>query len=474
MAYSSAAISREYDKIKLSAEAAKTAFSNFITALKDKALEKIQPTLDFLSEKFDSLSFSISDSLTPLTVYTLAASGLGNVMKLLGQILGGVLNIFVDLGSAIAQGGRAILSFYRALSGKGTFQEFKDSVSGIGTKFVDLKDNAVDNLNEIGTGFKTFTDRTKSDAKAYADSLNGIVDANKKAKDIIEDPPKPPKDPDPDPIKPDKKDLKDTRTEWEKLVESVGKYRAALQVVSSVADATFSSISGYISSVGALQQAQFDAQIARLDEQLQAELEAAGLAEETNVEKYQREYDEAVLSGDAIAEAEAKKNLDRAKIEDKYQKKKTELEYKAALANWEIQKSLAMIQMFQAPLNAYTSALAIPLVGNFIAPILAAAALAAAAKNYQAVSTAKPSPPKFENGGIVPGSSFTGDNVHILTNSKEAVLTETQQAQLLELANGGGSSNNLRPVIINSTSMFDLFFKASQNGQVFIDERAIV
>jgi len=462
--YTFAAISLAIKTIKDAAEKSKQAFSDFITSLKDKAIETAKDKLKLLTDKFSDLGFSISDSLTPLTVYTLAASGLGNVMKLLGQILGGVLNVFIDLATSIKTGGSAVLTFYRALSGKATFQEFKDSVKDIGTSFVNLKDNAVDNLNKIGTGFSTFTDRTKTDAKAYADSLNKIVDSNKKVNAT--------------PI--DKKPITEAAEEVEKLGNSTDKtgnkiltLKDKFAILAQTIDMSLSGLSGLISSIGALQQAQFDAQAARLDEQLQKELENAGLAEESTIEKYQRELEEAQATGDKIAIEEAEKNLERAKIEEEYRKKKTKLEYEGALANWEIQKSLAKIQLFQAPLNAFNSALAIPLIGNFIAPALAALAFSTATKNYKAVETAKPQPPKFENGGIIPGSSFSGDNVGVLANSGEVILNKDQQGQLLNLANGNSNGNNLRPVYITDSGMFDILFTASKNGQLLIDERAL-
>jgi len=46
---------------------------------------------------------------------------------------------------------------------------------------------------------------------------------------------------------------------------------------------------------------------------------------------------------------------------------------------------------------------------------------------------------KFETGGIVDGNSYTGDNINILANSKEMILTQSQQKELFEIAKGGGS-----------------------------------
>lgn len=44
--------------------------------------------------------------------------------------------------------------------------------------------------------------------------------------------------------------------------------------------------------------------------------------------------------------------------------------------------------------------------------------------------------PSFEQGGIVPGSSFTGDNIQANVNSGEMILNRQQQSRLFSIANG--------------------------------------
>ena len=48
--------------------------------------------------------------------------------------------------------------------------------------------------------------------------------------------------------------------------------------------------------------------------------------------------------------------------------------------------------------------------------------------------------PEFANGGIVGGSSFTGDNITARLNSGEMVLNKGQQANLFNMANGGSGT----------------------------------
>lgn len=88
--------------------------------------------------------------------------------------------------------------------------------------------------------------------------------------------------------------------------------------------------------------------------------------------------------------------------------------------------------------GAAASQAGVPIVG----PALAIAAIAAIiAAIVAATSSAKAM--KFATGGIVPGSSFTGDRVSAQVNSGEMILNRSQQARLFELANGGGTGGQV-------------------------------
>ena len=73
---------------------------------------------------------------------------------------------------------------------------------------------------------------------------------------------------------------------------------------------------------------------------------------------------------------------------------------------------------------------------HWIEAIAAVAALGAAVAT--AISAAQ-KPQRFANGGIVGGSSFTGDRVTAQVNSGEMILNKTQQARLFQLANGSAA-----------------------------------
>jgi tape measure domain-containing protein len=61
----------------------------------------------------------------------------------------------------------------------------------------------------------------------------------------------------------------------------------------------------------------------------------------------------------------------------------------------------------------------------------------------------------FEQGGIVPGTSFTGDNVTARVNSGEMILNRQQQSQLFEMANGRGQTLQ-QSTVVNQPIIIEL------------------
>lgn len=95
-----------------------------------------------------------------------------------------------------------------------------------------------------------------------------------------------------------------------------------------------------------------------------------------------------------------------------------------------------------ATANGVASAMSLPFPAN----------LAAIATVVGTVTGIFASLPKFATGGIVPGTSFTGDKVPALLNSGEMVLNGSQQSNLFQMLNSGlyGSlSQKIAPSIEN-------------------------
>ena len=82
--------------------------------------------------------------------------------------------------------------------------------------------------------------------------------------------------------------------------------------------------------------------------------------------------------------------------------------------------------------------MAIRIVANVAAVTAQFAALIASLK-----SATVPSAPTFERGGIVPGTSYTGDKVTARVNSREMILTQRQQAHLFDLIQAGAPSGGI-------------------------------
>lgn len=82
----------------------------------------------------------------------------------------------------------------------------------------------------------------------------------------------------------------------------------------------------------------------------------------------------------------------------------------------------------------------IPIIIGGIATVIASIA---AAKNAMS---------GYAEGGIIPGSSYSGDNVQARVNSGEMILTRKQQKQLFDIANGNGGNGFNYELMVNAFS----------------------
>ena len=85
----------------------------------------------------------------------------------------------------------------------------------------------------------------------------------------------------------------------------------------------------------------------------------------------------------------------------------------------------------------------IPIVGH----ILAAAAIAAVLGTMIAAISSSKSAGKFANGGIVGGSSFSGDNLTASVNSGELILNRAQQNTIASQLQGGAANIHMQGVV---------------------------
>lgn len=97
--------------------------------------------------------------------------------------------------------------------------------------------------------------------------------------------------------------------------------------------------------------------------------------------------------------------------------------------------------------GAAASVAAVPIIG----PVLAISAVAGIIGLLSSL-------PKFANGGIVSGSSISGDKILARVNSGEMILNSGQQSTLFSLLNGRGGVNSTS--VVGGTVEFKLEGKA--------------
>lgn len=132
--------------------------------------------------------------------------------------------------------------------------------------------------------------------------------------------------------------------------------------------------------------------------------------------------------------------------EEEYYSKKEKIEKDSAKKKYKVQMAEWALNLLQTQ-SAAALAIANSLKdGGTLGMINAAIMGVATAAQLAAQIAAKPVPPSFASGGIVPGTSYSGDNVQANVNSGEMILNARQQRALWETANG-----NIKPggVIFN-------------------------
>lgn len=115
------------------------------------------------------------------------------------------------------------------------------------------------------------------------------------------------------------------------------------------------------------------------------------------------------------------------------------------------QKVLALgeiaVQTGVAIAQGISSAMSVPFPANLVA--IATTIATVVANIASAISTVKGA--KFANGGIVGGSSYTGDNVNVRVNSGEMILNTRQQAELFAVANGQPTNSGIDYNLLGAT-----------------------
>lgn len=112
------------------------------------------------------------------------------------------------------------------------------------------------------------------------------------------------------------------------------------------------------------------------------------------------------------------------------QKKAARDEYKVKMAQWTMSVATATANIAEGITKALAQGYPIGIINGALIGVSGAVQLASLAQS-------KPTPPKFATGGIVPGTSYSGDKVPILANSGEGIFTKGQMKALGLMAGRG-------------------------------------
>ena len=349
--------------------------------------------------------------------------------------------------------------------------------------------NALQGVTSADTDLVKSTELLNSLNRENSSTANKAAESNKKLAKILKDMNKPVKNPVKKPgVK--KTGKSDAEKEIERQVKLYGELNGILKTIAmafdgvsahskqtasvlgqigSVVGEVGSKIGDIFSGIVALQTGIIESRIAGLDAQMQKELEAAGVAEETTQQTLEKEIAAAKKAGDKETVITKKKELERSKIQEKYAEKRKMMEYEIALMQWKFQLATAIATAPLTILNAITAGWHFGPIG---AGIYGALAAAAAGVQIAAVAGAKPQAPSFQSGGIVQGNQPSGDNVSAQVNSGELILNGAQQRRLFDMADGKSDSNMIRANVSADVTWSEIY-QASKNGDLFIDSRSI-
>jgi hypothetical protein len=154
-------------------------------------------------------------------------------------------------------------------------------------------------------------------------------------------------------------------------------------------------------------------------------------------------------------QAELEKKYRNGEIgEEEYNEKLTESKRKAAKEQYKIQMVQWSASILQATANIAQGVTQAIAQGGVAGIITGALVAAAGGVQIASIIASKPTPPNFSTGGIVGGSSYSGDNIAANLNSREMIMNMGQQKALWDLINSGGNGgvNGTNIVINNSAS----------------------
>ncbi len=151
---------------------------------------------------------------------------------------------------------------------------------------------------------------------------------------------------------------------------------------------------------------------------------------------------------------------------EEYCEKKKEIDRKAAKDEYKLKMWEWSASLIQATANIAEGVAKAIAQGGIAGIVTGALVAASGAIQIAAITANKPKAPNFATGGIVPGTSYSGDRVQANVNSGEMILNAQQQAQLWKTANGAGAGGVINMPVTIENNASD---KVSANAQLSPD-----
>lgn len=217
-----------------------------------------------------------------------------------------------------------------------------------------------------------------------------------------------------------------------------------------------------------------DEDLAKAKEKADKILEFANnaIAMQENIEtiSQNKKYSQRLADINNLKVSEEEKNKLREKAEKDNAKALAKIEEKAAKQKDKTAKAEVLVNAALAVIKTWAGYASMNVAGAILATAQTIAIGAMAGAQISAIDKAaseRGSSGSYANGGIIPGSSYTGDKLSANVNSGEMILNQEQQAKLFNQVNSGGDS------YMNAEMIAQAVIKAIQSIPVVITEQAI-
>jgi hypothetical protein len=437
----------------------KTLITPVFNALIGAYESALSPLIDLATETFEFIAqfFEFGEKgAIAIGIVTKAVTGLSLALEIVGRLGRIQVQNFINIAKAGFAVQKAIARVLLAIKDGLTLKELREIAKDTGDTFkdlvIDFKDNALDIFNTAKDGILSFNDDSKKLAKDIEASFKSINDSvSRNIQDLL---------------KKTKTAAGETGEELgdalDDVISTISKTELISNLLGGAAEA-FSIISELSSNLS-------NQRLEEIEKQRQAALEAAGVAEETERERSERELQEAIDNGDAIAEAEARTAITRARINEEFERKRAEESYKASLVQWQLTLASSIASGAQAVLNGFATQ-------PFLPAGLAAGGLATTLSALQiaTVATAKPQKPQFAVGALdVPR------DMDAVVHQGEAIIpapfAESVRRGEIDITGGGGSKRPITIQLVTQTKevLYEQQFDDARNGVFTLPDTVLV